>query len=109
MHNSNTENKRDIKSIFVMLWELFGIIAIVLLIYLPNGNTVVGTLLARLGIKVGKWGGIGLENLVVIGLFLLVYFTSFKLFTKYDSTKLFSIVASLLMVASLVSAVIFVR
>lgn len=107
MCESGSANKVDIKTVMVMLWEVLGVCSIVLLLYLPNGNTVASNLFMALDIQMGDWNGIGYENLVLIGIFLVIYFTSFKLLGKYRSTKMFSLATSFLMVITLVTAIVF--
>lgn len=109
MREGSQANKVDMKSAMVILWEALGVCSIILLLYLPNGNTVITNLFTALDIQIGTWNGIGYENLVLIGVFLVVYFTSFKLLSKYSSTKMFSLTSSLLMVITLVTAVVFAR
>lgn len=109
MDNMSTSGKITIKESIVFLWELLGVCSIILLLYLPNGNTIITTVLDSLNIETMKWGKIGYENIGLIALFLTVYFTSFKFLAKYNSTKLFSIMSSVLMVVTMITAILFIN
>lgn len=95
------------KSNFIKVWEGTGIVSIVLLLCLPNGKTMMNTILGTLNVQSATYMGLSIADLVAMLLFLLIYFSSFKFFAKDRTTKLFSILASLLMIITLVSRIIF--
>ena len=99
--------KINMKSNFIKVWEGTGIVSIVLLLCLPNGKTMMNTILGTLNVQSATYMGLSIADLVAMLLFLLIYFSSFKFFAKDRTTKLFSILASLLMIITLVSRIIF--
>lgn len=99
--------KINMKSNFIKVWEGTGIVSIVLLLCLPNGKTMMNTILGALNVQSATYMGLSIADLVAMLLFLLIYFSSFKFFAKDRTTKLFSILASSLMIITLVSRIIF--
>ena len=45
MQRENIANKGDCKKVMVILWELLGLSSIAMLLYLPNGNTIITNIL----------------------------------------------------------------
>ena len=99
--------KDDLKSSLVKVWEGIGIVSIISLLCLPNGKTVIDTFLGMANITGRKYMGLSIAGLAAMAVFLLVYFSSFKLFPQERATKMFSLLASVLMVVTLVSRIIF--
>lgn len=97
----------DLKSTFIKVWEGIGIVSIILLLCLPNGKTVINTVLMMTNIRSKRYMGLSIADLVAMIIFLVVYFSSFKFFSKDKSTKMFSLLASALMVITLISRMIF--
>lgn len=99
--------KGEFRSVFAKIWEGIGLVSITLLLCLPNGNTLIDTVLRMVNVKSGKYMGMSVAGLIAMGLFLVVYFSSFKIFPKEKFTKLFSLVASMLMILTLISKIMF--
>ena len=99
--------KNNLKSTFIKIWEGIGIVSIILLLYLPNGKTVINTILIAQNITSKTYIGLSIADLVAMIIFLVVYFSSFKFFSRDKVTKMFSLLASILMVITLISRMIF--
>lgn len=99
--------KNNIKSTFIKAWEGIGIISIILLLCLPNGKTVINTVFMMANISSREYMGLSIAEWSAMVIFLLVYFSSFKFFSRDRATKMFSLLASVLMVITLISRMIF--
>lgn len=99
--------KNDLKSTFIKVWEGIGIASIILLLCLPNGKTVINTVLMMTNVRSEKYMGLSVADLAAMIIFLVVYFSSFKFFSKDRATKMFSLLASILMIITLISRIIF--
>ena len=99
--------KINMKSNFIKVWEGIGIVSIVLLLCLPNGKTLMNTILGTLNVKSGSSMGLSVADFIAMILFLLIYFSSFKFFQKDKTTKLFSVLATALMIITLISRMMF--
>ncbi len=99
--------KNDMKSVCIKIWEGIGIVSIILLLCLPNGKTVINTVLMMENVRSRIYMGLSIPDLAAMTIFLLVYFSSFKFFSKNRATKMFSLLASVLMVMTLISRMIF--
>lgn len=97
-----------IKSNLIKVWEGMGIASIILLLCLPNGKTIMNTILEALKVKSVSYIGLSIPDFVAMGLFLIVYISSIRFFAKERSTKIFSILASVIMIITLISRVIFI-
>lgn len=89
------------------IWECIGVLAILMLIVLPSKSTIIDMLVANMGLDQKRYSGISFATLLLVGIFLLVYLSSIKLFPKEKSTKVFTVVSSALMVATIVSLIVF--
>ena len=98
---------RNRKETIAKVWELIGIISIALLLVFPNGKTAIDTIVEKAGVVQSTWGSIGYAALAVMGLFVLVYFTSLKWFAKEKCTKWFTVAASGLMIVTILSLMMF--
>lgn len=95
------------RNLVATIWETVGVIAIVMLIVLPNKMTIIDTIMNNIGITQKMFGEISYATVILAGVFLFVYFSSFKIFPKERITKLFSIVASALMAITIGSLIVF--
>lgn len=95
------------RNLVATIWETVGVIAIVMLIVLPNKMTIIDTIINNIGITQRMFGEISYATVILAGVFLFVYLSSFKIFPKERSTKLFSIVASALMAITIGSLIVF--
>ena len=98
---------RNRKETIATIWEWTGLISIALLVVFPNGKTAIDTIVEKAGVVQSAWGRIGYASLTMMGLFVLVYFTSLKWFAKEKCTKWFTVAVSGLMVVTILSLMVF--
>ena len=100
-------NKYIMKSALIKIWEGIGIISILLLLFLPNGKTMMNSILETQNVKGSMYIGMSIADFTAMGLFLLVYVSSLIFFRKESMTKLFSVLATALMIITLISRMMF--
>ncbi|MDD5866347.1 MAG: hypothetical protein PUC75_01710 [Lachnospiraceae bacterium] len=94
------------KKVMAVITELAGSIAIVGVLFLPNGKTLIDTIIDAEGVGQDYICGISYCSLSLIAVFLASYFISLKAFTKEQSTKIYVIFSTILMILTLVSKII---
>ncbi|MDY5883606.1 hypothetical protein [Roseburia sp. 831b] len=99
--------KMNMKSALIKIWEGIGIISILLLLFLPNGKTMMNSILETQNVKGSMYIGMSIADFTAMGLFLLVYVSSLIFFRKESMTKLFSVLANALMIITLISRMMF--
>ena len=95
------------KSALIKIWEGIGIISILLLLFLPNGKTMMNLILETQNVKGSMYIAMSIADFTAMGLFLLVYVSSLIFFRKESMTKLFSVLATALMIITLISRMMF--
>lgn len=99
--------KKERRGIIATVWESIGIVAIFLLLIMPNKKSIIDMILDRFGVGQNYYFGIGYATIILIGIFLLVYLFSFSAFPKEKSTKLFATISSSLMALTIISLIVF--
>lgn len=99
--------KTNLRSKAIKIWEGIGIVSILLLLFLPNGKTMMNTILETQRVQGSMYIGMSIADFTAMSLFLLVYVSSLIFFRKESMTKLFSTLATALMIITLITRMMF--
>lgn len=99
--------RKEGKEIFAIVWESLGVLAIFLLLTMPNSKTLMDMIMDALGVVQNQYSKISYSTIILAGIFLFVYLSSFYFFKKEKCTKIFATISSFLMVATIVTLIVY--